>query len=73
MALDEALLDWHSEGLIPPVVDFMNGSSDIVDWLFSKVEKEINMEEVKRHDLGFVDDRQVEEASSMNMNLHIAS
>ena len=25
MALDEALLDWHSEGLIPPVIDFMNG------------------------------------------------
>ena len=26
MALDEALLDWHSEGLIPPVIRFMSGS-----------------------------------------------
>ena len=37
MALDEALLEWHSKGEIGPVLTFLRMvASNIVDWLFSK-------------------------------------
>lgn len=55
MALDEALLDWHSEGKIPPIVRFYGWSPPSLSiGYFQKVEKEINMEAVKKHGLGFV-------------------
>lgn len=55
MALDEALLDWHSEGKIPPVVRFYGWAPAALSiGYFQKVEKEINLEAVKRHNLGFV-------------------
>lgn len=55
MALDEALLDWHSEGLMPPIVRFYGWNPATLSiGYFQNVKKEINMEEVKKHNLGFV-------------------
>lgn len=55
MALDEALLTWHSEGLIPPVIRFYSWEPAALSiGYFQKVEKEIDMEAVKRLGLGFV-------------------
>lgn len=55
MALDEALLDWHSEGLIPPVIRFYEWNPATLSiGYFQTVEKEIDIEAVKRLGLGFV-------------------
>jgi lipoyl(octanoyl) transferase len=55
MALDEALLDWHSKGIIPPTIRFYGWNPATLSiGYFQKVEKEINMDAVKKYDLGFV-------------------
>ncbi|MED3624648.1 lipoate--protein ligase family protein [Neobacillus thermocopriae] len=55
MALDEALLDWHSQGRIPPVIRFYGWDPPTLSiGYFQKVEKEIDMDAVKEHKLGFV-------------------
>lgn len=55
MAMDEALLDWHSEGLIPPVIRFYEWNPATLSiGYFQSVEKEIDMEAVKKLGLGFV-------------------
>ncbi|MFO1443495.1 lipoate--protein ligase family protein [Bacillus sp. Bva_UNVM-123] len=55
MALDEALLDWNSEGQFPPTIRFYGWNPPSLSiGYFQKVEKEINMEAVKKHKLGFV-------------------
>lgn len=55
MALDEALLNWHSEGLLPPVIRFYRWEPAALSiGYFQKVEKEIDMEAVRRLGLGFV-------------------
>lgn len=55
MALDEALLDWHSEGKIPPGIRFYGWDPATLSiGYFQKVEKEIDLEAVKAHGLGFV-------------------
>ncbi|BAB06531.1 lipoate protein ligase [Halalkalibacterium halodurans C-125] len=55
MALDEALLNWHSEGLIPPTIRFYGWNPPTLSiGYFQKVQKEINMEMVEKHQLGFV-------------------
>jgi lipoyl(octanoyl) transferase len=55
MALDEALLDWHSEGKIPPVIRFYGWEPATLSLgYFQKVDKEIDLEAVKAHGLGFV-------------------
>lgn len=55
MALDEALLDWHSRGEIPPVIRFYGWNPPTLSiGYFQKVEKEVDLEAVKRHNLGFV-------------------
>ncbi|MEC2075394.1 lipoate--protein ligase family protein [Metabacillus fastidiosus] len=55
MALDEALLEWHSEGKIPPTIRFYGWDPPTLSvGYFQKVEKEINMEAVKKYGLGFV-------------------
>ena len=55
MAMDEALLDWHSEGLIPPVIRFYEWNPATLSiGYFQSVEKEIDMEAVKSLGLGFV-------------------
>ena len=55
MALDEALLDWHGSGEIPPVIRFYgwNPASLSVGY-FQNIEKEIDLDAVKQHGLGFV-------------------
>jgi lipoate-protein ligase A len=55
MALDEALLNWHSEGKIPPVIRFYGWNPATLSiGYFQKVDKEIDMDAVKRYRLGFV-------------------
>lgn len=55
MALDEKLMDWHRIGSIPPVIRFYGWTPATLSLgYFQHVEKEINLEEVKRHSLGFV-------------------
>lgn len=55
MALDEALLDWHSKGEIGPVLRFYEWNPATLSiGYFQSVSKEIDMEAVKRNGLGFV-------------------
>jgi lipoate-protein ligase A len=55
MALDEALLDWHSKGLIPPTIRFYGWNPATLSiGYFQKVDKEIDLDMVKKHELGFV-------------------
>lgn len=55
MALDEALLNWHSNGEIPPVVRFYGWNPATLSiGYFQRAEKEINIAEVKRQELGFI-------------------
>ncbi|MDN7226823.1 biotin/lipoate A/B protein ligase family protein [Planococcus liqunii] len=55
MAMDEALLDWHSEGLIPPVIRFYGWNPATLSiGYFQRVEKEIDMDQVSALGLGFV-------------------
>jgi lipoyl(octanoyl) transferase len=55
MALDEALLKWHSEGKIPPTIRFYGWDPATLSiGYFQKVEKEINLDAVKKYGLGFV-------------------
>ncbi len=55
MALDEALLDWHSKGKIPPTIRFYGWNPATLSiGYFQKVEKEVNMDAVKAYGLGFV-------------------
>jgi len=55
MALDEALLEWHSKGEISPVLRFYEWSPATLSiGYFQSVDKEIDMAKVKEHGLGFV-------------------
>jgi lipoyl(octanoyl) transferase len=55
MALDEALLDWHSEGKIPPTIRFYGWNPATLSiGYFQKADKEIDFEAVQSHGLGFV-------------------
>ena len=55
MALDEALLEWHSQGKIPPVIRFYGWNPPTLSvGYFQRVEKEIDLDAVKEHNLGFV-------------------
>jgi lipoyl(octanoyl) transferase len=55
MALDEALLNWHSNGEIPPVIRFYGWNPATLSiGYFQKAEKEINLDEVQKQGLGFV-------------------
>jgi lipoate-protein ligase A len=55
MALDEKLLEWHSERKIPPTIRFYGWNPATLSiGYFQKVEKEINLEAVKKYGLGFV-------------------
>ncbi|MFD1204426.1 MULTISPECIES: biotin/lipoate A/B protein ligase family protein [Sporosarcina] len=55
MALDEALLDWHSKGEIGPVLRFYEWEPATLSiGYFQSVDKEIDMSSVKEHGLGFV-------------------
>ncbi len=55
MALDEALLDWNSEGKIPPTIRFYGWNPATLSiGYFQKVEREIDLDAVKKYGLGFV-------------------
>ncbi|GGK19460.1 octanoyltransferase LipM [Caldalkalibacillus thermarum] len=55
MALDEAVLLLHGEGKVPPTIRFYTWQPPTLSiGYFQKVKKEINMEAVRRHGLGFV-------------------
>lgn len=55
MALDEALLEWHSAGKIPPTIRFYGWNPPTLSiGYFQKAEKEIDFEAVQRYGLGFV-------------------
>ncbi|MFN2745371.1 MULTISPECIES: lipoate--protein ligase family protein [Bacillus] len=55
MALDEALLYWHSEQKIPPTIRFYGWNPPTLSvGYFQNIEKEVDLEAVKRHGLGFV-------------------
>ncbi len=55
MALDEALLKWHSEGAIPPVIRFYGWNPPTLSiGYFQRIERDINMDAVEKNGLGFV-------------------
>ncbi|PJZ00866.1 octanoyltransferase LipM [Bacillus vallismortis] len=55
MALDEALLYWHSEKKIPPVIRFYGWNPATLSvGYFQNIKKEINFEAVHKYHLGFV-------------------
>jgi lipoate-protein ligase A len=55
MALDEALLEWHSQGEIGPVLRFYEWEPATLSvGYFQSVEKEIDLDVVKQLGLGFV-------------------
>lgn len=55
MALDEALLEWHAEGLIPPVIRFYQWEPAALSiGYFQRVERDIHLPAVKEMGLGFV-------------------
>lgn len=49
MALDEALLNWHSEGKIPPVLRFYGWSSPSLSLGHFQKESEIDFSNLKKH------------------------
>lgn len=55
MALDEALLIWHSEGKIPPVLRFYGWSKPTLSaGHFQRVERSIDFDGIKKHGCQFV-------------------
>lgn len=55
MALDECLLNWQSAKSMPPTIRFYEWNVPTLSiGYFQSVEKEINMDEVKRRGFGFV-------------------
>ncbi|SFL67940.1 lipoate--protein ligase family protein [Salibacterium qingdaonense] len=55
MAMDEMLMQWHSEGKIPPVVRFYGWNPATLSvGYFQKVHKDIDFDAVQKHGLGFV-------------------
>lgn len=55
MALDEALLHWHSEGQIPPVIRFYEWNSAALSvGYFQKAQRDIDFEQLHSLNIGFV-------------------
>lgn len=55
MALDEALLNWHSQGLIPPVLRFYQWEpAGLSLGYFQKIKGKIRVDAVKKHGFGMV-------------------
>lgn len=55
MALDEALMDWHSEGIIPPIIRFYQWNPATLSiGYFQQVERDIDIQAVREQGLGFV-------------------
>ncbi|MFZ4452120.1 lipoate--protein ligase family protein [Salibacterium aidingense] len=55
MAMDEMLMQWHSEGKLPPIVRFYGWNPATLSvGYFQKVHKEIDFDAVQNYGLGFV-------------------
>ncbi|MFX0559938.1 biotin/lipoate A/B protein ligase family protein [Tepidibacillus infernus] len=55
MALDEALLEWHSKGQFPPTIRFYGWDPATLSiGYFQKLHREINLQKVKEHGIGLV-------------------
>lgn len=55
MALDEALLEWHAEGLLPPIIRFYQWEPAALSiGYFQRVDRDIHLPAVKEMGLGFV-------------------
>lgn len=55
MALDEALLEWHSKELIPPTIRFYGWNPATLSLgYFQKIKEEINLDKIEEHKLGLV-------------------
>ncbi|WP_174615618.1 lipoate--protein ligase family protein [Virgibacillus ihumii] len=54
MALDEALLNWHSEGKIPPVLRFYGWTTPSLSLGHFQKESEINFQNMKEHQCQYV-------------------
>lgn len=55
MALDEALLHWHSEGLIPPVIRFYEWNPATLSvGYFQKAKRDLDFDQIHKLGLGFV-------------------
>ncbi|MET3574783.1 biotin/lipoate A/B protein ligase family protein [Bhargavaea ullalensis] len=55
MALDEALLDLHSRGVIPPVIRFYEWNPPTLSiGYFQEAEKAVDLDSVRRQNFGFV-------------------
>lgn len=55
MAIDESLLNWHSEGLIPPILRLYGWERPSLSvGQFQKAEKSIDFEGIKKHQCEFV-------------------
>lgn len=55
MALDEAIMDWHSQGLFPPTIRFYGWNPPTLSiGYFQKLESEINVEKVQEYGYGLV-------------------
>lgn len=55
MALDEALLEWHSKGLMPPTIRFYGWNPATLSLgYFQRLHDEINIEAVKDQNIGLV-------------------
>ncbi|MGX9135243.1 lipoate--protein ligase family protein [Rummeliibacillus sp. JY-2-4R] len=55
MALDQALLHWHSKGLIPPVIRFYEWNPATLSiGYFQRAQKDIDFEQLHKLNLGFV-------------------
>lgn len=55
MALDEALIEWHSKNVFPPTIRFYGWNPPTLSLgYFQKVEKEIDIEKVQEYGVGLV-------------------
>src|SRR5690242_3534244 len=55
MALDEALMEWNSQGKFPPIIRFYGWNPATLSiGFFQKAEKEIDIEAVRNQGIGFV-------------------
>ena len=68
MALDEALLYWHSQK-IPPVIRFYGWNPATLSvGYFQNIKKEINFDAVHKHYSGLSEDRQADGVFCMIKN-----
>jgi len=55
MALDEAIMDWHSQGLFPPTIRFYGWNPPTLSiGYFQQLDKEISVAKVEKYGLGLV-------------------